>query len=155
MTFFCLFLFFNCLIIIINFCSYLRLCSHCRQKWPNLTFLTICDLYLTFFYDSLNSKSDLLEQTLVTFICGPRLDTYQMFCKLYQCKQPCCISSDFYVPEMRPLEETGPGKIKSTTQNNLISAKSQNWELRAASVTTALDLALVYRHKCSFVLVGF
>ncbi len=55
----------------------LRLCSHCRLKWPKSDFFCPNVTHIWFSYDSLNGTNPFFSnQAQATFICGPRSDTY-------------------------------------------------------------------------------
>ncbi len=59
---------------------WLRLSSHCRLKWPK-SFFCPNVTHIWFSYDSLNSTNPIFpNQAQATFICGPKSDTYPMFC---------------------------------------------------------------------------
>ncbi len=60
---------------------YLRLSSHCRLKWPKSDFFAqmwpISDFLMTVWTAQIRFFSN---QAQATFICGPKSDTYPMFC---------------------------------------------------------------------------
>lgn len=100
--------------------SYLTssLCSHCRQKWLKSDFSPISDFFMKvwaaqiFFCFLFFSNS-----TQTTFICGPRLDSYTMFCNAPVMLHFILPFSSLKFDRIHDsaLEEAGPGKIHIST----------------------------------------
>ncbi len=134
-----------------------RLSSHFRLKCPNLTFLPNVT-HIWFSYDSLNSTNPIFSnQAQATFICGPKLDTYPMFCNATSVWTAMSHFMRFLrhwnAPDVTilcqrhnsALEEAGRLHLHLVILRTLLSKATYNW-----GIHKAIDPKEADRHrKCS------